>query len=110
MTVFQALDTWESKRLGSTVSMRTFTKAALMHKYNLPKSADISQIRKMLKDKKIVDPKSLFVSLLSQGVLLLNASLSLNGKKEKTKQKCLFFSFSFSQLPPKRIPRMFGSL
>ncbi len=73
-----ALDSWESKKLGSTVSMRTFVKAALIHKYGLSQSADISMVRSMLKSKKIVDPKSLFVNLLSQGVLLLNASLTID--------------------------------
>jgi uracil DNA glycosylase len=73
-----ALTSWEDSKFGKVVSMRNMVKAALCCQFGLPQSADIAACRKMLRDKKIVDPKSLFVSWLSQGVLLLNAALTID--------------------------------
>ncbi len=73
-----ALTSWEDSKFGKVVSMRNMVKAALCCQHGLSQSANIEACRVLLKKKKIVDPKSLFVSWLSQGVLLLNASLTID--------------------------------
>lgn len=72
------LSSWDSSRFGSIVSMRCIVKAAAMSKFGVSGTTDVAALRKLLRDKKIVSPHELFSSLLAQGVLLLNACLTLS--------------------------------
>lgn len=69
---------WADSRFGKVVSMRCLIKAAAMHKYKVPKSSKTDDLRKLLKTKGIVTPHGWFSSLLEQGVLLLNAALTVS--------------------------------
>lgn len=70
--------TWNDSRFGKVVSMRTIAKAALRWKSNVPPSTTTAEIRSAFKKMKIVEPPDWFAAMLSQGVLLLNASLTIN--------------------------------
>ncbi|GAA3272286.1 hypothetical protein GCM10020218_015650 [Dactylosporangium vinaceum] len=67
---------WADSQFGRVVSIRCIIKAAAMWKYGIPKKTPIADIRKLLKDRETVPPPEWFSSMLTQGVLLLNASLT----------------------------------
>ena len=71
-----SLTKWEDKRFGSIVSMRNIVKAAAVDKFKFDKNGNVAELRKLLASKKIVSPQKFFSTLLEQGVLLLNASLT----------------------------------
>lgn len=79
-------DSWDDKRFGSVVSMRNIIKAAFVDKFGINKKTDVGELRKLLKAKKIVGPQEFFSCLLSQGVLLLNASLTTSTGEGKLTQ------------------------
>lgn len=74
-----AFETWDSKRFGSVVSMRCIIKAAAMAKYGIPVSTGMEELRALLREKDIVSPPEFFQSMLAQGVLLMNAALTIGG-------------------------------
>ena len=78
------LKSWDDKRFGAIVSMRCIIKAAAMLKYGIEKSTEVKDLRTLLKKHDIVGPHEFFSSLLSQGVLLLNAALTVSSDGELT--------------------------
>jgi uracil DNA glycosylase len=67
---------WADSQFGRVVSIRCIIKAAAMWKYDIPKKTPIADIRALLKQHDTVQPPEWFSSMLTQGVLLLNASLT----------------------------------
>ncbi|MBN0042702.1 uracil-DNA glycosylase [Streptomyces actuosus] len=67
---------WEDSRFGRVVSMRCIIKAAAMWKYGIAKKTQVADIRALLKKEDAVRPPEWFQAMLTQGVLLLNASLT----------------------------------
>jgi len=63
--------------------MRCIIKAAAMSKYGLPLSMNIGDLRSSLKNWDSVSPPEWFQSQLLQGVLLLNAALTIGGNRSK---------------------------
>jgi uracil DNA glycosylase len=67
---------WADSQFGKVTSIRCIIKAAVMHKHKVPKSTSIADIRKLLTKQNTVQPPEWFAAMLTQGVLLLNASLT----------------------------------
>jgi uracil DNA glycosylase len=67
---------WSDSQFGRVVSIRCIIKAAAMWKYGIPKKTPIADIRALLKKQDTVQPPEWFQAMLTQGVLLLNASLT----------------------------------
>ncbi|MFF2043704.1 ADP-ribosyltransferase domain-containing protein [Kitasatospora sp. NPDC058170] len=67
---------WKDSQFGRVVSIRCIIKAAAMWKYGIPKKTPISDIRALLEKEDTVQPPEWFQAMLTQGVLLLNASLT----------------------------------
>ncbi|MBP0452348.1 MULTISPECIES: ADP-ribosyltransferase domain-containing protein [unclassified Kitasatospora] len=67
---------WKDSQFGRVVSIRCIIKAAAMWKYGIPKKTPIADIRALLKKEDTVQPPEWFQAMLTQGVLLLNASLT----------------------------------
>lgn len=74
-----AFDAWESKRFGAVVSLRCIIKAAAMAQHGVAATASVDELRKLLREKDIVSPPEWFQAMLAQGVLLLNAALTIGG-------------------------------
>jgi len=74
-----AFDSWQSKRFGAVTSMRCIVKAAAQAKYGIPFATSVDELRKLLQEKDTVSPPEWFQAMLSQGVLLLNAALTVGG-------------------------------
>mmetsp|Transcript_8775 Transcript_8775/g.18981 ORF Transcript_8775/g.18981 Transcript_8775/m.18981 type:complete len:975 (-) Transcript_8775:238-3162(-) len=70
---------WDSKQFGKTVSMRCIAKAAAIAKGIAAQDAKVGNLRYAFKQHNIVSPPEWFQAMLSQGVLLLNASLTSGG-------------------------------
>ncbi|GGU01887.1 macro domain-containing protein [Streptomyces lateritius] len=67
---------WKDSQFGRVVSIRCIIKAAAMWKYGIAKKTPIADIRSLLKKEDTVQPPEWFQAMLTQGVLLLNASLT----------------------------------
>jgi uracil DNA glycosylase len=67
---------WNDAAFGRVVSMRCIVKAACMRAHKTPRNASVADVRKLLAEKSVVKPPRWFQAMLTQGVLLLNASLS----------------------------------
>lgn len=67
---------WADSQFGRVVSIRCIIKAAAMWKYGIPKKTPIADVRALLKKQETVQPPEWFQAMLTQGVLLLNASLT----------------------------------
>lgn len=67
---------WKDSQFGRVVSMRCIIKAAAMWKYGIVKKMPIADVRSLLKKEDTVQPPEWFQAMLTQGVLLLNASLT----------------------------------
>ncbi|MEU3469004.1 ADP-ribosyltransferase domain-containing protein [Streptomyces sp. NPDC006687] len=70
---------WKDSQFGRVVSIRCIIKAAAMWKYGIAKKTPIAQVRALLKERDTVQPPEWFQAMLTQGVLLLNASLTASG-------------------------------
>ncbi|MGW6572051.1 ADP-ribosyltransferase domain-containing protein [Streptomyces sp. NPDC054945] len=70
---------WEDSQFGRVVSIRCLIKAAAMWKYGIAKKTPIAEVRALLKERETVRPPQWFQAMLTQGVLLLNASLTASG-------------------------------
>ncbi|WP_432246733.1 ADP-ribosyltransferase domain-containing protein [Streptomyces sanyensis] len=70
---------WKDSRFGRVVSIRCLIKAAAMWKYGIVKKTPVSNVRALLKEHETVQPPEWFQAMLTQGVLLLNASLTASG-------------------------------
>ncbi|WP_411112091.1 ADP-ribosyltransferase domain-containing protein [Streptomyces sp. c-19] len=71
-----AFNDWKDSQFGRVVSMRCIIKAAAMWKYGIVKKTPIADVRSLLKKEDTVQPPEWFQAMLTQGVLLLNASLT----------------------------------
>ena len=67
---------WNDSQFGKVISIRCIIKAATMWKHQIPKKTPIADIRKLLTQHNTVQPPEWFQAMLTQGVLLLNASLT----------------------------------
>ncbi|MEV0460064.1 ADP-ribosyltransferase domain-containing protein [Catellatospora methionotrophica] len=67
---------WNDSQFGKVISIRCIIKAAAMWKHAIPKKTPIADIRKLLREHDTVQPPEWFQAMLTQGVLLLNASLT----------------------------------
>ncbi|MFJ7957536.1 ADP-ribosyltransferase domain-containing protein [Streptomyces sp. NPDC096319] len=67
---------WKDSQFGRVVSIRCIIKAAAMWKYGIAKKTPIADVRSLLKKEDTVQPPEWFQAMLTQGVLLLNASLT----------------------------------
>ncbi|MGW2110250.1 ADP-ribosyltransferase domain-containing protein [Streptomyces sp. NPDC001948] len=67
---------WKDSQFGRVVSIRCLIKAAAMWKYGIVKKTPIADVRALLKKEGTVQPPEWFQAMLTQGVLLLNASLT----------------------------------
>lgn len=67
---------WKDSQFGRVTSIRCIIKAAVMWKHRVPKATPIADIRALLAKKDTVQPPEWFQAMLTQGVLLLNASLT----------------------------------
>jgi uracil DNA glycosylase/O-acetyl-ADP-ribose deacetylase (regulator of RNase III) len=67
---------WKDSQFGRVVSVRCLIKAAAMWKYGIARKTPIADIRSLLKKEDTVQPPEWFQAMLTQGVLLLNASLT----------------------------------
>ncbi|MEV7278788.1 ADP-ribosyltransferase domain-containing protein [Streptomyces sp. NPDC093111] len=67
---------WKDSQFGRVVSIRCLIKAAAMWKYGIPKKTPVGDVRALLKERDTVQPPEWFQAMLTQGVLLLNASLT----------------------------------
>eukprot|EP00633_Aureoumbra_lagunensis_P001412 CAMPEP_0197295988 /NCGR_PEP_ID=MMETSP0890-20130614/37207_1 /TAXON_ID=44058 ORGANISM="Aureoumbra lagunensis, Strain CCMP1510" /NCGR_SAMPLE_ID=MMETSP0890 /ASSEMBLY_ACC=CAM_ASM_000533 /LENGTH=519 /DNA_ID=CAMNT_0042772287 /DNA_START=13 /DNA_END=1572 /DNA_ORIENTATION=- len=72
-----AIDSWDSKKFGSTTSMRCLIKAAAQSKYKIDANMKVDALRAFIKHRNTVSPTQWFQCLLTQGVLLLNAALTV---------------------------------
>lgn len=70
---------WKDSQFGRVVSIRCLIKAAAMWKYGIAKKTPIADVRALLKERETVQPPEWFQAMLTQGVLLLNASLTASG-------------------------------
>ncbi|MFF6776725.1 ADP-ribosyltransferase domain-containing protein [Streptomyces sp. NPDC012637] len=67
---------WKDSQFGRVVSIRCIIKAAAMWKYGIAKKTPVAEVRALLKERDTVQPPEWFQAMLTQGVLLLNASLT----------------------------------
>ncbi|MGL4552080.1 MAG: ADP-ribosyltransferase domain-containing protein, partial [Gemmataceae bacterium] len=67
---------WKDSQFGKVMSIRCIIKAACMWKHQVVKQTPIADMRKLLAAQKTVQPPAWFQAMLTQGVLLLNASLT----------------------------------
>ncbi|WP_338498177.1 ADP-ribosyltransferase domain-containing protein [Streptomyces sp. SJL17-4] len=67
---------WKDSQFGRVVSIRCIIKAAAVWKYGIVKKTPIADVRALLKKEDTVAPPEWFQAMLTQGVLLLNASLT----------------------------------
>lgn len=70
---------WNDSQFGKVITIRCIIKAAAMWKHGIPKKTPIADIRKLLRQHDTVQPPEWFQAMLTQGVLLLNASLTASG-------------------------------
>ncbi|MEU8840563.1 ADP-ribosyltransferase domain-containing protein [Streptomyces roseus] len=70
---------WKDSQFGRVVSIRCIIKAAAMWKYGVARKTPIAEVRALLKERGTVQPPEWFQAMLTQGVLLLNASLTASG-------------------------------
>lgn len=71
-----AFNDWKDSQFGKTVSMRCIMKAAAIWKLQIPFETKVKELRALLEERSVVAPPEWFQSMLTQGVLLLNASLT----------------------------------
>lgn len=74
-----AFNDWKDSQFGRVISIRCIIKAAAMWKYGIAKKTPIAEVRALLKERDTVQPPEWFQAMLTQGVLLLNASLTASG-------------------------------
>ncbi|GAA1832624.1 hypothetical protein GCM10009682_58870 [Luedemannella flava] len=67
---------WADSQFGKVISIRCIIKAAAMWKHGIGKKTPIADIRALLRQHDTVQPPEWFQAMLTQGVLLLNASLT----------------------------------
>ncbi|MBI9104283.1 MAG: hypothetical protein JEY99_17830 [Spirochaetales bacterium] len=76
---------WESKTSGN--SLRNIIKALLIHKGWASYETPVTECRGIIRDKKVASPPEFFENWLSQGILLLNTSLTLSVDENRKMKK-----------------------
>ncbi len=71
-----AFGAWGDSQFGKVTSIRCIIKAACMWKHAIPKQTSTAQLRALLAEHRVVPPPEWFGSMLTQGVLMLNAALT----------------------------------
>lgn len=79
-----AFKDWSDGRFGSVTSIRCIIKAACMSKHGVEKATTVAALRTLLKQHQVVSPPEWFQAMLTQGVLLLNASLTASSDQALT--------------------------
>jgi uracil DNA glycosylase len=72
-----AIDSWQSKRFGAVTSMRMIMKSAAMHSRNASLQMSVDELRDRFEQWRVVSPHQWFACTLNQGVMLLNAALTM---------------------------------
>lgn len=67
---------WSDAKFGKVTSIRCIVKAAAMREHGVPKATSTAELRALIAKNRVVPPAEWFQSMLVQGVLLLNASLT----------------------------------
>ncbi len=67
---------WNDAKFGKVTSIRCIVKAAAMREHGVPKATSTAELRALIARHGVVPPAEWFQSMLVQGVLLLNASLT----------------------------------
>ncbi len=67
---------WNDAKFGKVTSIRCIVKAAAMREHGVPKATSTAALRALIAKNRVVPPAEWFQSMLVQGVLLLNASLT----------------------------------
>lgn len=71
-----AFHSWQEPRFPQVASMRNMLKLALIWQFGLPETLPAKEIPGLLKKHDVVPPTEWFQAILSQGVLLVDASLT----------------------------------
>lgn len=71
-----AFGNWSDSQFGKVTSIRCIIKSAAMWKHEIVKATSTNDLRALLAKHQVVAPPGWFQAMLSQGVLLLNASLT----------------------------------
>ncbi|MEZ4410983.1 MAG: ADP-ribosyltransferase domain-containing protein [Polyangiales bacterium] len=71
-----AFHSWQEPRFPQVASMRNMLKSALIWRHGLPETLPAKEIAPLLKKHEVVPPTEWFQAILSQGVLLVDASLT----------------------------------
>ena len=71
-----AFGNWGDSQFGKVTSIRCIIKSAAMWKHEIVKATSTNDLRALLAKHQVVAPPGWFQAILSQGVLLLNASLT----------------------------------
>jgi uracil DNA glycosylase len=71
-----AFHSWQEPRFPQCLSMRNMLKTALIWKHGLPETLPAKQVPVLLQQHGVVPPPEWFQAMLSQGVLLVDASLT----------------------------------
>src|SRR5262249_55900761 len=83
---------WRDSQFGKVPSIRCIIKAACIWKHAVGKKTPIDDLRKLLAKEGTVQPPEWFQAMLTQGVLLLNASLTASSDKSmSTEQHTAFW-------------------
>ncbi|MFO0603361.1 MAG: ADP-ribosyltransferase domain-containing protein [Polyangiales bacterium] len=71
-----AFHSWQEPRFPQVASMRNMLKSALIWRHGLPETLAAKEVAPLLKKHDVVPPTEWFQAILSQGVLLVDASLT----------------------------------
>jgi uracil DNA glycosylase len=71
-----AFHSWQEPRFPQVASMRNMLKSALIWRHGLPEALAAKEVAPLLKKHGVVQPTEWFQAILSQGVLLVDASLT----------------------------------
>ncbi|CAD7974370.1 unnamed protein product, partial [Amoebophrya sp. A25] len=82
---------WNDKKFGASTTLRCLLKACAMQKFGIsavPQNTPVNDLRKLLADKNIIKtPKDWFQYCLSQGVLFINAAMTMHQETKDNKKQ-----------------------
>lgn len=93
------INAWTSPAFGKSVSMRCIVKAAAIHKHGIPVDTPVDKLRSLLQSWDTVQPPQWFEAMLTQGVLLLNAALTIGGSSLTKAQHVKFWKPVVTRCP-----------
>ncbi|KAI0559963.1 Uracil-DNA glycosylase family 1 [Gracilaria domingensis] len=79
------LENWRDRRFGSMACMRNILKAAAVTKFGMKRDSNLTELRTLIRDKRVASPPQWFQSMIAQGILFLNASFTRGGKESTSK-------------------------